>query len=104
MFPVPGLGGASRRLGGECLNYGCIPSKALIGTGNFVHKARKAEEFGVSIPDISVDMAKLQEWKEAIVERLTSGGATLCRGDGGEGWVGEGAFTGPDPRHVTHSA
>jgi len=91
------------RLGGECLNYGCIPSKALIGAGNFVHKARKAEEFGVSIPDISVDMAKLQEWKEAIVERLTSGVATLCRGNGVEVLLGEAAFTGPDSVHVKTS-
>lgn len=91
------------RLGGECLNYGCIPSKALIGTGNFVHKARKAEEFGVSIPDISIDMAKLQEWKEAVVERLTSGVATLCRGNGVEVVIGEAAFTGPDSVRVKTS-
>src|SRR3989304_6211514 len=51
------------RLGGECLNYGCIPSKALIHTANIVHTARKAEEYGIEIPDIRVNVKKLQEWK-----------------------------------------
>jgi dihydrolipoamide dehydrogenase len=48
------------RLGGECLNYGCIPSKALIHTANIVSTARKAEEYGIEISDIHVDMKKLR--------------------------------------------
>src|SRR5881396_43784 len=72
------------RLGGECLNYGCIPSKSLIHAANVLDSARRAEEFGIEISDIHVDMKKLQAWKEGVVTRLTSGVATLCKGNGAE--------------------
>src|SRR2546422_2564038 len=81
------------RLGGECLNYGCIPSKALIHTANIVSTARKAEEYGIEISDIHVDMKKLQDWKGGVVERLTSGVAQLCKGNGAEVLPGDAEFT-----------
>jgi len=98
------------RLGGECLNYGCIPSKALIHTANFVHMARRAEEFGVEIPDIRVNVPKLQAWKGRVVERLTSGVAQLCKGNGVEVLIGDAEFasdrealvrTGDGEEHIT---
>ena len=81
------------RLGGECLNYGCIPSKALIHTANIVSTARKAEEYGIEISDIHVDMKKLQDWKGGVVERLTSGVAQLCKGNGVDVLHGDAEFT-----------
>ncbi len=81
------------RLGGECLNYGCIPSKALIHSANLVHDARNAEEFGIDIPDVKVDMKRLQAWKAGVVEKLTSGVGTLCKGNGVDVVRGEAAFT-----------
>jgi len=83
------------RLGGECLNYGCIPSKSLIHAANVLDAARKAGEFGIEISDIHVDMRKLQAWKEGVVTRLTSGVAVLCKGNGAEVLYGEAAFTSP---------
>lgn len=80
------------RLGGECLNYGCIPSKALIHTANFVHTARRAEEFGVEIDNLRVNVRKLQEWKGRVVDRLTSGVAQLCKGNGVDVVVGTAEF------------
>src|SRR3972149_3578605 len=47
------------RLGGECLNYGCIPSKALIFTANLVHKLRHAGEMGIEYSGPHVNMEKL---------------------------------------------
>ncbi len=91
------------RLGGECLNYGCIPSKALIHSANLVHHARKAEEFGIDIPDVHVDMKRLQGWKAGVVERLTSGVGVLCKGNGVEVVLGEAAFTSPGEARVTTS-
>src|SRR3989475_5860451 len=91
------------RLGGECLNYGCIPSKALIHTANIVHTARKAEEYGIEISDIHVAMKKLQDWKGGVVERLTSGVAQLCKGNGVEVLIGEVAFTSPSEVRVKTS-
>src|SRR3989441_7847606 len=81
------------RLGGECLNYGCIPSKALIHAAGIVHTARKAEEYGIENSDIHVDMKKLQDWKGGVVERLTTGVAQLCKGHGVELLHGDAEFT-----------
>jgi len=91
------------RLGGECLNYGCIPSKALIHTANIVHTARKAEEYGIEIPDIRVNVKKLQEWKGSVVERLTSGVEQLCKGKGVEVLYGDADFTSPSEVRIRNA-
>jgi dihydrolipoamide dehydrogenase len=85
------------RLGGECLNYGCIPSKALINTASLINKVRGAEEMGIAA-QVKVDMARLQRWKTSVVERLTSGIAQLCKGNGVEVAYGSASFK--DPRRV----
>src|SRR2546421_10383520 len=58
------------KLGGECLNYGCIPSKALIHTGNLIHAIERAGERGVETGPVKVDLGKLQQWKTSVVHRL----------------------------------
>src|SRR3972149_2770946 len=63
------------RLGGECLNYGCIPSKALIFTANLVHKLRHAGDMGIEYSGLHVNMEKLQKWR---------GGGVGGGGRGGE--------------------
>ncbi|HKZ47251.1 MAG TPA: dihydrolipoyl dehydrogenase [Thermoplasmata archaeon] len=83
------------RLGGECLNYGCIPSKALIHVASLKHKLEKAGEMGLTASGLTVDMAKLQAWKSGVVEKLTGGIATLCKGNNVEVVFGEARFTGP---------
>src|SRR5579875_2294024 len=66
------------KLGGVCLNVGCIPSKALIYASKLVKQARGAGVMGITA-DVSVDVQKLQQWKQRVVDRLTSGVALLCR-------------------------
>jgi dihydrolipoamide dehydrogenase len=83
------------KLGGECLNYGCIPSKALIHTGNVVHTIRRASEWGVDVTGVKVDMGRLQAWKASVVDRLVGGIGQLCKGNGVEVLFGEASFTGP---------
>jgi dihydrolipoamide dehydrogenase len=83
------------KLGGECLNYGCIPSKALIHVGNLVHHARQAAEMGVLCSDLSVDMGKLQGWKNGVVDRLTKGIGKLCEGNGVDVVMGHATFVSP---------
>lgn len=82
------------RLGGECLNYGCIPSKALIHTANLVHALEGLSERGVTTGPAKIDVTKLQAWKGSVVERLTSGVAQLCKGNGVEVLFGSALFTG----------
>ena len=81
------------KLGGECLNYGCIPSKALIHAGNVVQTIRRASEWGVDVTGVKVDIARLQTWKASVVERLVGGIAQLCKGNKVEVVFGEASFT-----------
>ncbi|WP_029921943.1 FAD-dependent oxidoreductase [Nevskia soli] len=48
-------------MGGDCLNYGCVPSKALIRSSRILAQAKRAEEFGLSIPKAHADFAKVME-------------------------------------------
>ncbi len=70
------------RLGGVCLNWGCIPSKALIHVANFFNDLGAAGDFGVNIEQSSLDSQKMQEWKEGIVDRLSKGIGQLCKDNG----------------------
>ncbi|UFU00886.1 dihydrolipoyl dehydrogenase [Radiobacillus kanasensis] len=68
-------------LGGVCLNVGCIPSKALIQAGHRYEHAQGAEDLGITSEKVSVDFAKVQEWKGSVVNKLTSGVEGLLKGN-----------------------
>jgi len=61
------------RVGGVCLNWGCIPTKTLLRTAEVLTLARSAAEYGVQTGDITLDWAVAQKRKEAVVRRLTGG-------------------------------
>lgn len=61
------------KIGGVCLNQGCIPTKALSASSMAFYNAGRAQEFGVNIKDFSIDFQKVQERKENIVKKLSSG-------------------------------
>jgi dihydrolipoamide dehydrogenase len=69
------------RLGGVCLNVGCIPSKALLHVARVIDEVEEVGRFGVSFgtgkPGVDVD--KLRGWKESVVKKLTGGLATLAK-------------------------
>lgn len=79
-------------MGGVCLNWGCIPSKALIAAANFVEKAHHVDVMGISVQGVSVDVSRLMAWKDGIVKKLTGGVRTLCKGNGAEVLMGEAKF------------
>lgn len=68
--------------GGVCLNWGCIPSKALISATKLAHKAQHAEHMGLSFGAPTTDMPKMQVWKSGIVSKLTGGVKQLVKGSG----------------------
>ncbi len=72
----------SHKLGGECLNYGCIPSKALITAGHLLDKISNAGTMGITVEKVSVDLAKLIDWKAGIVKNLTGGVGQLLKANG----------------------
>lgn len=82
------------RLGGVCLNVGCIPSKAIIHAARTLHRLKDAQEMGITASP-KLDMAQLQKWKEGVVGKLTGGIAQLCKANGVEVLMGEALFTGP---------
>jgi dihydrolipoyl dehydrogenase len=80
------------KLGGECLNYGCIPSKALIHAANLFENISKSDSIGISVAGAKVNVEKLQEWKSGVVAKLRNGIATLCKGNNIEVIFGEASF------------
>lgn len=61
-------------IGGVCLNVGCIPSKALITAGHHFHNAQHSEVFGITTSNVTLDIAKMQNWKDTkVVSMLTRG-------------------------------
>jgi len=87
------------RLGGVCLNRGCIPSKALIHAAELFHSVRHSAGLGIRT-EPELDFAQLQRWKEGIVERLAEGVARLCKGNGVQVLQGEARLTGPHSAEV----
>jgi dihydrolipoamide dehydrogenase len=84
-------------LGGVCLNIGCIPSKAMITAGHFLHRMQHdAPEMGFQIPkEVKIDMARLQEWKQSVCNKMSGGVAQLLKGNSVTVYMGEGTFTSP---------
>ena len=83
------------RLGGVCLNVGCIPSKALLHAARVIAETEEMAAHGISFGTPSIDLPKLIDWKGAVVERLTGGLVQLARQRKVEVIHGEARFTGP---------
>ncbi len=66
-------------LGGVCLNVGCIPSKALLHAARVVEEAREMAEHGIRFGEPEIDAARLRQWKDSVVTRLTGGLESLAR-------------------------
>jgi dihydrolipoamide dehydrogenase len=79
-------------LGGVCLNVGCIPSKALISAGHRFEVAKHSEDMGIKAENVAVDFSKVQEWKNSVVKKLTSGVEGLLKGNKVEIVRGEAYF------------
>lgn len=88
------------KLGGVCLNTGCIPTKAVITASNFYNKIKEMTEMGVTIKEYSINVPQMYAWKDKIVARLNSGVAGLCEKYGIEIITGRGFFQGPDLLHI----
>ena len=71
-------------MGGVCLNVGCIPSKALISAGHFLHRLQhQAPDMGFTIKgEVKVDMKKTQAWKQSVCDRMAGGVEQLLKGNG----------------------
>ena len=58
------------RLGGDCLNYGCVPSKSLIHVARIVQEAKQAAKFGLGAADLGIDIAKISNYIQGVIGRV----------------------------------
>ncbi|HLG62121.1 MAG TPA: FAD-dependent oxidoreductase [Ktedonosporobacter sp.] len=58
------------RLGGDCLNYGCVPSKSLIHVARVVQQAREAMQLGLTPANLGVDMARVSAYVQGVISRV----------------------------------
>ncbi|WP_425145859.1 dihydrolipoyl dehydrogenase [Deinococcus sp.] len=79
-------------VGGVCLNIGCIPTKALLHAGETIANTRHAQDFGLSYGTPTLDIAKMNGWKDGIVKKLTGGVAGLFRANKVTHLVGQASF------------
>ncbi len=93
------------KLGGVCLNIGCIPSKAMIGAAHTLHRMQHdAAEMGLEISgDVKVNMKKLKNWKQSVCDRMSGGVEGLLKGNGVDIIAGEAEFTSPTELKVKGS-
>lgn len=89
--------------GGVCLNWGCIPSKALISATKLAHKAEHGEHMGLSFGPATVDMTKMQGWKAGIVKKLTGGVKGLVKGSGTQYVKGTAEILGPGRVKISYA-
>ncbi len=82
------------KLGGTCLNWGCIPTKSLICSASVFRNMKRSEQFGVKAVEISFDYAAMAERKDRIVEKLRSGISQLLKANGVPVIEGTASFAG----------
>jgi len=89
-------------LGGVCLNVGCIPSKAMIHAAHTYEHTQHTADMGITMDNVRVDFAKVQEWKGGIVKQLTGGVASLFKGHKIQVIPGEALFVTENEVRVFH--
>jgi len=67
------------RLGGVCLNWGCMPTKALLHVGEVINAAREVKDMGIDFSEPKINLASLNKWKSKMVDDLVNGIGTLYK-------------------------
>ena len=88
-------------LGGICLNWGCIPSKALLRNAEILQLFHRAEEFGIAFDNLQVDFGKAIDRSRQVVATLTRGVSSLLKKNNVEHIKGEASFLDAHTLEVT---
>ncbi len=83
----------SDAIGGRCLNYACIPAKAVLRVADVLGEVREAGAFGITVAEPSVDFAAVGERRKKVVKTLTGGVAGLMKKHGIDVIEGHGVVT-----------
>jgi dihydrolipoyl dehydrogenase len=84
----------SDQVGGRCLNYACIPAKAVLRVADIVSEIRDAGEFGIKVSDPEIDYAGVSERRKKVISTLTGGVAGLLKKNKVDLIEGEASLTG----------
>ncbi len=90
-------------LGGLCLNWGCIPSKALLRNAEIVSLFKRANEFGVSFDNLTISYPKAIRRSRNVVAKMVKGVEYLLRKNGVDQFKGTARFVSPQTLHVRPS-
>jgi dihydrolipoamide dehydrogenase len=82
------------RVGGRCLNYACIPAKAVLRVADILSEVRDADSFGIKVGEPEVDFAAVSARREKVVTTLTGGVSGLFKKNGIDFIEGEGSLGG----------
>jgi dihydrolipoamide dehydrogenase len=82
------------QVGGRCLNYACIPAKAVLRTADVLSEIRDAKEFGLKVSDPEVDFAAVNARREKVIKTLTGGVSGLFKKNSVEVVEGTSSLTG----------
>jgi dihydrolipoamide dehydrogenase len=83
------------RVGGRCLNYACIPAKAVLRAADVLSEVREAGDYGIKVPEPEVDFAAVVGRRQKVVSTLTGGVSGLFKKNGIELIEGTGKLAGP---------
>jgi dihydrolipoamide dehydrogenase len=89
-----------KKLGGVCLNRGCIPSKALLHASKMIFEARESAHRGITFGAPQIELDKLRAWKNSIVDKLAGGVSFLAKKRGVQVLTGRGYFEGSQSLRV----
>ena len=90
-----------KRLGGTCLHWGCIPTKAMLFSAQLLDHAHDAEAFGLKIPSAEADIEKVHAYKGGVVTKMANGIDFLMKKNKVTVFSGHGRITGPGKVTVT---
>ncbi|MGH7378484.1 MAG: FAD-dependent oxidoreductase, partial [Candidatus Methylomirabilales bacterium] len=89
------------KLGGVCLNWGCIPTKALLQHAELLNTLKRAEEFGISFDNLRADFGKAIQRSRRAADRLSKGVEFLMKKHKVSVFAGEGRLAGKGTVEVT---
>jgi dihydrolipoamide dehydrogenase len=89
------------RAGGTCLNWGCIPSKALLKSAELYARMKKAEAYGLSVQGLSFDFARIMERSRGVADQMAKGVEFLFRKHKVDYFIGRGQVTVPGMVEIT---
>jgi len=78
--------------GGTCLNWGCIPTKAMIAAADLYQHIQHAEQFGITVKGVSVNYAGMIAHKNKVIQQLRGGIGSLLTGNGVKQFAGTASF------------